>query len=488
MFNSIRTKLTITYIGLVLVVMVLTSVFLLNILGQYYTTYQFAAITAAGKLVSGQAAGYLRSTPDVTVLSNLADYFARQIGARVLITDTRQRVLGDSLRVGGLVGTTLDRDEIAAVLDGETGRSVQYSEQSQQWVMQVAVPVLSEGRGGDDGQGEIIGAVFISASMSPLYVIINDIRRYLMIVTAFSLLLAGLLGLYLAHRITVPIETLTAATDQIARGDLTQRVPVQSRDEIGRLAAQFNHMTGRLQEMTRQLREFVSNASHEMRTPLTSLNILVKSLREYPLEEEEREEFLADIDQELERLIHLVESLLDLTRLDRLGAEDTLSMADVVPAVAGTLEMLQKRAYDKGISLEYNLPDHSTPVLAVIHQIKQVVFNLVDNAIKYTPAGGRILVRVTDEPDQLVLAVSDTGIGIPPSHREKIFERFYRVDKARSREMGGTGLGLSIVWEIVHRHGGRIWVEDNEDGAGTTFMVTLPRAGELNQGIIINKN
>jgi two-component system, OmpR family, sensor kinase len=479
MFNSIRTKLTITYIALVLMVMVLTSLFLLNILGQYYTTYQYAAMTAAGKLVSGQAAGYLRSSPDVAVLSNLADYFARQIGARVLITDTRQRVLGDSLRVGGLVGSTLDRVEIEAVLAGQTGRSVQYSEQSGQWVMQVAVPILTEDPGKENP--ETIGAVFISASMAQIYRVINDIRRYLILVTALSLMLAGLLGIYLAHRITVPIEALTVATDKISRGDLAHRVPVQSRDEIGRLAGQFNHMAGRLQEMTRQLREFVSNASHEMRTPLTSLNILVKSLREYPLEEDEREEFLADIDQELERLMHLVESLLDLTRLDRLGAEDTLAMADLVPTITSTLEMLQKRAQDRGINLQYELPQRTAPVLAVLHQIKQVVFNLVDNAIKYTPGGGKIYVSVREEPDQIILTVTDSGIGIPAEHKEKIFERFYRVDKARSREQGGTGLGLSIVKEIVSRHGGQIWAEDNSDGPGTTFVVSLPRIGALTE-------
>jgi signal transduction histidine kinase len=481
MLNSIRTKLTITYITLVLMVMVLTSFFLLNILGQYYTSYQYAAMTAAGKLVSGQASGYLRSTPDVAVLSNLADYFARQISARVIITDHRQRVLGDSLRVGGLVGTTLNREEIVAVLGGETGRSVQYSEQSQQWVMQVAVPILNEDGELEASPDEIIGAVFVSGSMSHIYAVIADIRRYLIILTAVSLVLAGLLGIYLAHRITVPIESLTAATEKIARGDLTQRVPVRSRDEIGRLASQFNHMTSRLQEMTRQLREFVSNASHEMRTPLTSLNILVKSLREYPLEEEEREEFLADIDQELERLMHLVESLLDLTRLDRLGAEDTLSMADVVPTIRNTLEMLKKRAQGKDILMEYALPEQTEPILAVLHQVKQVVFNLVDNAIKYTPQGGQIRVALKEESQQLVLTVSDTGIGIPSEHREKIFERFYRVDKARSREQGGTGLGLSIVWEIVARHGGRIWVEDSKDGTGSTFWVTLPKANELTQ-------
>ncbi|MDW7684321.1 MAG: ATP-binding protein [Bacillota bacterium] len=469
MFNSIRTKLTITYLVLILVVMVVTSFFLLNILEQYYISYQYRYMTMSANVVARHAPGYIRTTPDVVAVSNFAQNYALEYsGSRILVTDNRQRVLGDSNRVGGLTGTTLEREEIALALSGDVGRSIQFSEQSGQWIMQVAVPVTSE--------NEIIGAVFIAYSIEFIYTVLDNIRQFLFIATVMSLLLAGLLGILFAHRLTGPVEALTKASGQMARGDLTVRVPVRSKDEIGQLALQFNNMAGRLQEMTRQLREFVSNASHEMRTPLTSLNILVKSLREYPLEEEEREEFLEDIDQELERMIHLVESLLDLTRLDRLSAEDTMAMTDVVPTIVQTLDMLKKRAQEKNITLNSDIPAQAAPVFAVLHQIKQVVFNLVDNAIKYSPEGSKIQVQLLQEEDRLILSVADTGLGIPPEHREKVFERFYRVDKARSREQGGTGLGLAIVKEIVSRHGGSIWIEDNGDGPGTKFMVSLPRA------------
>jgi signal transduction histidine kinase len=309
----------------------------------------------------------------------------------------------------------------------------------------------------------------------PVNKILGDIRSFLAIATVLAMVVAGFLGSVFAHRMTVSITSLTKAIEQIAKGDLSQRVRVRSRDEIGQLADQFNIMASRLQEMTRQLREFVANSSHELRTPLTSLNILVKSLREYPLEKEEREEFLADIDLELERLTKLVENLLDLTRLDRLAAEDTMHSADIVPIIAGTLEMLRKRAELKGLFFSYTLPERSAPVFAVPHQLKQMVFNLVDNAIKYSLPGGAVTVSLRQEQDELLLTVADTGSGVPPEYREKIFERFYRVDKARSREQGGTGLGLAIVKEIVARHGGKVWAEDTP-GGGATFMVSLPLA------------
>jgi len=470
MFSSIRTKLTITYIVLLVVVMVSASFFLLNLLKNYYFSYQQTNMMAAAKVVRDLVAPKLQAVPDVVDISNQAELVARQSRSRILITDDRQRVLGDSVRVEGLVGTVLNRPEITHALLNQHDKSwsLQYSETGGFLVMQVAVPI--------EVDGKILGAVFVSSSMQAIDELQKDIRNYLLLITLLAILTVSIIGRFLANKITGPIQSLSEATEKMARGDLSQRVPVRSRDEIGRLTRQFNEMAAQLQENTRKLKEFVADASHEMRTPLTSLNILVKSMRDFPLEPEEREEFLDDIDQELERLIRLVENLLDLTRLDKLATEETMTVADVVPTIRQTLEMLQKKAEEKEIDFRVFLPKQAAPVFAVLHQIKQVVFNLVDNAIKYTPAGGKITVTLTQESDCLKLIVTDNGIGIPPEHREKVFERFYRVDKARSREQGGTGLGLAIVREIVRNHGGQIWIEDGPDGKGSKFVVTIPRA------------
>lgn len=478
MFNSIRTKLTATYILLIVAVMAFAAFFLLNVLNNYYLASEYSKLQGAAKVVRDLVATKLQAAPDVVDISNQAELVARQNNARILITDHKQRVLGDSVRVDGLVGTTLDRMEIARALMRfeDEAWSIQYSEVSETWVMQVAVPILN----GD----KVVGAVFIASSLAEVYEIQRDLRNYIIISLFLTIIFAGLLGRFLARRITDPIESLTVAAEKMAAGDLSQHVSVRSKDEIGRLTKQFNEMAMRLQESTRQLKDFVANASHELRTPLTSINLLVKSLREYPLEKEERDEFLADIDQELQRLIHLVEELLDLSRLDRLAAEDTMLTVDVVPLLRDTLEIMRRKAADKNITLTYRLEDRAT-AFVVPHQIKQVVFNLVDNAIKYTPEGGQINVTLTQEPNLLRLTVSDTGIGIPVEQREKVFERFYRVDKARSREQGGTGLGLSIVLEIVRRHQGKVWIEDGPGGRGSTFVVTLPRL-VLPTGRVVN--
>ncbi|NLZ38780.1 MAG: cell wall metabolism sensor histidine kinase WalK [Firmicutes bacterium] len=466
MLKSIRTKLTVTYIILIVTVMVSSSFLLLNILKQYYFDYQYTEMTRSAALISSFVAPKLVDKPDVVDISNVAFDFARQFNARVIVTDHKQRVVGDSQRIEGLVGTTLERKEIAAALEQKEKWTVQYSDLSKTWVLQVAVPVLQEDK--------VVGAVFLASSLSQIHGIQRDIRNYLIIATVLAVIVAGLLGRFLARKMTDPLQALTVAAEKMARGDLSQQVKVSTNDEIGRLTIKFNEMARQLQQSTKQLKEFVANASHEMRTPLTSLNILVKSIRDYPLSKEEQQEFLEDIDEELERLIRLVDDLLDLTRLDSVASDDTMVLLDIVPAVQSTLEMLRKRAEEKGLIFSYSLPERAAPVLVVLHQIKQIVFNLVDNAIKYTPAGGQIKVTLKEEGDVLKFCVSDTGVGIPEDQREKIFERFYRVDKARSREQGGTGLGLSIVREIVKRHGGKVWVEDGEQGHGSTFIVTLP--------------
>ncbi|NLN07704.1 MAG: cell wall metabolism sensor histidine kinase WalK, partial [Firmicutes bacterium] len=333
MFSSIRTKLTTTYVVLLVVVMVSASFFLLNLLKNYYFAYQHENLVSAAKVVRDLVAPKLQAVPDVVDISNQAELVARQSRSRILITDDRQRVLGDSVRVEGLVGTVLNRPEITHALLNQNDKSwsVQYSEASGVLVLQVAVPI--------EVDGKILGAVFVSSSLQEIDKMQKDIRNYLLLITLLAILAAGVIGRFLTNKITGPIQSLSEATEKMAKGDLSQRVPVRSRDEIGRLTKLFNEMAAQLQENTRKLKEFVADASHEMRTPLTSLNILVKSMRDFPLEPEEREEFLDDIDQELERLIRLVENLLDLTRLDKLATEETMTVADVVPTIRQTLEM-----------------------------------------------------------------------------------------------------------------------------------------------------
>lgn len=222
--------------------------------------------------------------------------------------------------------------------------------------------------------------------------------------------------------------------------------------------------------------EFVANVSHELRTPLTSIKGFVETLLDGGIgAPDSARRFLNIISQETDRLNRIINDLLDLSRLESGRTELYASKLLIGPLVDDIRQTLDGRLREKNLGFSVELS--STPVLADEDRIREVLVNLIDNAIKYTPDGGSIRIRENDAGDQQEYTICDNGIGIPKESLGRIFERFYRVDKARSREMGGTGLGLSIVKHMIDRHGGRVWVE-SEYGRGTCFHFTLPKFRE----------
>ncbi|HEY8425013.1 MAG TPA: ATP-binding protein [Limnochordales bacterium] len=232
-----------------------------------------------------------------------------------------------------------------------------------------------------------------------------------------------------------------------------------------------------LRRLERVRSDFVANVSHELRTPLTALKGFIEALQEGAAEDPAtRTRFLEIMARETDRLVALINDLLDLSHLESRNVELRRTPLQLARVAGAVIAMFARKAAAKQLALEQDLPPDLPPVLADEDMLRQVFINLLDNAVKYTPSG-RITVRAMAEPREPMVRVevSDTGIGIPRQHLGRIFERFYRVDRARSRELGGTGLGLSIVRHIIELHGGRIEV-DSEVGAGTTFRFWLPRA------------
>ena len=237
------------------------------------------------------------------------------------------------------------------------------------------------------------------------------------------------------------------------------------------LAAEFNDLTDRLQTSEEKRRRFVSDASHELKTPLSSIKLLTDSILQNDMDAETMREFVEDIGNEAERLNRMTAKLLSLTKVD--GAEAPESeLIRMAPTVRRVVRMLGPVAERSGITLITQLDDDST-VLITEDDLYQIVFNLIENGIKYNQSGGSVTVSLGIQEDSAFLRISDTGMGIPPEALSHIFERFYRVDKARSRQTGGSGLGLAIVRAIVNRNRGEIQV-DSCPGKGTAFTVTFP--------------
>jgi len=283
-------------------------------------------------------------------------------------------------------------------------------------------------------------------------------------------------GFLLVRRALIPVERIAQKAEQITQLNLSDRLPVlRTGDELERLSVSLNHMISRLQDSVQASKRFVADASHELRTPLAVLRGELESLAQDAELKARTRESLGSLLEEVDRLAEIVESLLALSRLDAGEARSEWERFDLAELVASTAEQMGLLAEDKSISL---LCERSSSVMVEGNRarMKQVVVNLLDNAIKYTPEGGRVLLKVTQDATHAKLEVIDNGVGIPPEALPHMFERFFRVDDSRSREQGGAGLGLSIVKAICAAHGAQVRVTSTV-GSGTCFTVQQSLAG-----------
>lgn len=276
------------------------------------------------------------------------------------------------------------------------------------------------------------------------------------------------------RRALEPVNALTHSAERITSSNLGERLPaVNTGDELERLSIALNNMVERLDAAFTHIRRFSADASHELRTPLTVLRGELEELAEQPNLQEESRERIGSALEETDRLSRIVESLLVISRLDAGEARMEKKQFDFAELTAATVEQLRLLAEDKGVSLVSDVEGGGVEVEGDPARLKQIVVNLLDNAIKYTPPDGKVEAKVRRNGSFAILEVKDGGIGIPAEALPHVFERFYRVDKARSRSVGGTGLGLAIVKSICTAHGGDVTVESRE-GRGSMFQVKLP--------------
>jgi heavy metal sensor kinase len=321
--------------------------------------------------------------------------------------------------------------------------------------------------------GEVVGALEVGQSHEDIDETLGALLIILMIAMPITLVLAGIGGLLIAGRALAPVDSVTQLARRISAEDLSGRLNLAlPDDELGRLASTFDEMIARLEAAFRRQRQFTGDASHELRTPLTALKGQVEVALTRPRGPEEYRAVLTGVNEEVDRLIHLVGSLLTLARADAGEIPLTREPISLGTAVAGAVEQVEPLAAQRGIRLIQE-PGPEVVVEADESLLLQLLLNLLDNAIKYTTAGGDVRVAWTADSGSAHVTVSDSGIGIDAEHLPHVFDRFYRVDKARTRAEGGTGLGLAISRWIVDAHGGDINVVSTP-GHGSSFTVRLP--------------
>jgi len=303
---------------------------------------------------------------------------------------------------------------------------------------------------------------------------LGTLRRTLFLAGPLTLLLSAGGGLFLARRALKPVDRMIQTTRKIEETDLSRRIDVKTNDELGRLAATLNAMLERLERAFHRQRQFTDDASHELRTPLSVIEAEASLALRRKRPADDYRDALAIVVDEAKNMNRLIDQLLTLARAD--ASQDTLDLelVDLAEIAWETIATMMPLAEEKDVTLTTGSMA-SVVVNGDRARLKRLLVNLIDNAIRYTQSGGTVTVSVKQNSDSVEFTVTDTGIGIPAGHLPQIFERFYRVDKARSRAEGGSGLGLSICKQIAEEHGGSISVE-SEEGEGTKFAVRVPRA------------
>ena len=376
-------------------------------------------------------------------------------------------VLGDA--AGRPLGTTAPPPALVA-LAGATARGSGQSLTTvrlagdAEWRV-LTVPVV-EG-------GQPVAILQVARSERGVETALNQLLLLMGVAVPLTLLLAVAGGVFLASRALTPIDRITRTAALIGGEDLSRRLALPaSPDEVGRLAATFDGMLARLEEAFARQRRFTADASHELRTPLALLTSRAEVALARPRDAPEYRQVLEGMRDDANRMARLLGELLTLARAD--GGQEALVREPVALAelVDDTVAALEPLAVERAVTL---VSGALAPCVVAGDQTRltQLLVNLVDNALKYTPAGGRVTVGLARDADTALLTVADTGIGIGPEHLPQLFERFYRVDAARDRGAGGAGLGLAIAAWIVRAHGGELAVS-SELGVGSTFSVRLP--------------
>ena len=456
-YSKTQFRYGMTYVVITFVVLLILNIYCSQTCQELFYESKRASMVEKCLLASDEI-GKLEVLNPTTVAQAVSQMESLKV-TRLIVTDTSGSALFDS--AGEAAGTYVLFPEILTAMEGNDVCSWKYHDGIVD--TRAAAPI--------DYSGTMVGCVYITEYDTVQGGLIQSMQRT---VLRISLLLEAVVILFtilFSFTFSRRLNRIMTSMRIIQEGDYTHKVNMGGNDELTILGNEFNDLTERLKNSEEKRSRFVSDASHELKTPLASIKLLADSILQYDMDLETVREFVGDIGDEAERLNRMTAKLLSLTRAEDAASQES-EIIYMAPTVRRVARMLKQNALQSKVSFQLDL-DSDTPILILEDDLYQIVFNLMENGIKYNQPGGILSVRLYREEDNAVLQVSDTGAGIPEDALSHIFERFYRVDKARSRATGGSGLGLSIVRTIVQRNRGEIQVY-SVLGQGSTFTVTFP--------------
>lgn len=468
MFRRIRWRLLATYLIVVFSALVFLGVHLTRQFEAAFTEQLKVDLLDLARLMALNAAEGLTSGNAEAIRQHLQGSHHAADSPLVFVTDDQGVILGARGAPEGAVGTRAADPSVRQALGGKEVTGVGTIPGGSEAVY-AAVPVRVDDR--------VVGTVHVARPLTYLHAQIQHLRWVVAWGTVVALLIATGVGLLLARGIAAPVQEMQLVAGRLAAGRLNERVPVQTRDELGDLARSLNYMASELERVDSMRRAFVADAAHELRTPVANLAVAVEALKVVIEKNPNQAAPVAtDIEHEVARLRRLVEDLLDLSLVD--AGQVRLNLTAVPPAdlLRRAVQPFQPRAERSRIALTVDVPPRLPPVKADADRMIQVLTNLLDNALKHTPTGGTIMVGAAERRGHVLLSVADSGPGIPESEVPNIFDRFYKVDKARAGGRGGAGLGLAIAKRLVEAQGGIIMVESKPE-QGARFIIALPKDG-----------
>jgi two-component system, OmpR family, sensor kinase len=399
-------------------------------------------------------------------LAQLVRSYARTLDVQVVVLDSRLQVLtrsDDSTPLGDLARAP----EVIAAQQGQSDHDRRYTAAGEERLF-AAAPI------GEDGHRPS-GVAQISRPASSLNAEIGGIWLRLVSAGAIVALLCVLVSLALARRLALPIQELTATSDRLAAGDLTQRATPDGPEEIRKLGETFNKMVDRLEQMLVNQRAFVAYAAHELRSPLASVHLRIEMLETSRAQHDQTltQRYIEQIKRDLDHLTQLIDQLLMLSALDE-AQHPPFAPIDLAPLMYELADELRPGAQSAGLTWQVDVPDHLPEVQGNAGQLGMAIRNLLDNAIKYTPSGGSVSLTAGAEDGALAISVADTGVGMTDEQRAHVFDRFYRGEGVNASRRAGFGLGLALVQAIVKAHSGDVQIS-SAPGDGSTITIRLPR-------------
>ncbi|AOT70232.1 sensor histidine kinase [Geosporobacter ferrireducens] len=468
MLNTVFKKLMAAYVAIILISFLILGLLFSQLANSYFFQRHEKLLIEEGGKLNEMVVAHLNGRISAERLNLELQAMERFLNTRIWVMDKRGTIYGVSSNEKQWIGKQITAKEMLQVLQGSV--IVKKGIFDAEWkvpMVTVGMPIMVNGR--------VENALIMH---SPLYEItdaIQGVHRIIWLAMGISFLLSTLIIYFVSKRMSSPLQAMGSAAEKLADGDFTQRIVINTEDEIGQVTKAFNGMAEKLETIEENRRNFIAAVAHELRSPLTLIKGFVEGILDGTVEEKDQGKYLQVILKETERLNKLTTNLLDLQKMESDQYPIHLQVFDINELIRRTLLKYDEEIERKSVGVLLQLQGEKMMVSGDRDAIEQVLSNLLDNAMKFIEEEGRIKVISKTHLQKAWISVRDNGIGIPLENQQSIWERFYKVDKSRDRNKEGTGLGLYIVKKIIDRHGERIQVE-SEAGQGTVFTFTLPLA------------